>query len=242
VILSASKPLQKGWYRIYGNGSAVSTAIAQALLPEPERLISSGEELVTAWHAGNAEKGRFTFQGKCYFYKRYAPKGAFFGIKNIFRPSKALRAWCFAEKFANYAVPTIAPLLCMEKRRCALLGSSYLIFPFIEFGDNLLNLWGVFSDSQRLECMRVLGETIGKMHCHGILHGDLNWRNLLVSNGDPVMQVSIIDLDGCRYRNVYDETLALHDLKHFYRDMSRAAVSDGLMQEFQRSWQSAVTD
>ena len=240
MSLQGTKSIRQGDYRIYLRDSDVGLTIVEALLPEPDRLLATGEELVTAWYAGNTLKGRFNCQGKDYFYKKYQPKGFFYGIKNIFRLSRALRAWHYAETFNRASIPTVAPILCVEKRCFGLLGPSYLVFPLMSGWDNLLTLWAEFADDQRLECMHVLGKAIGKMHRHGILHGDLNWRNLLLSTEPSGMQTTIIDLDGCKRINKTDMSLLEADLAHFVRDIERAGAEKWVWETFQRSWQSAV--
>jgi len=240
VSLQGTKSFRQGDYLIYLRDSDVGAFIVEALLPEPDRLLATGEELVTAWYAGNTLKGSFNCRGKDYFYKKYQPKGFLYGIKNILRLSRALRAWHYSETFNRASIPTVAPILCVEKRRFGLLGPSYLVFPLMSGWDNLLTLWDRITDDQKLECMRVLGGVIGKMHRHGILHGDLNWRNLMLSTGPSGMQAIIIDLDGCKRVNKMDISLMEADLAHFVRDIERAGAEKWIWETFQRSWQSAV--
>lgn len=229
-----------GSYRACFHESGEGEALLAALLPDPDRVLAEGEELLTAWYAGNTKKGFFTCLDKRYFYKTYQPKGVLYGVKNIFRRSRAARAWHYAEVFARLAIPTIPPVLCLEKRWCRLLGPAYLVFPMMEGWDNLLNQWGQLADDRKKECMAVSGDLIGRMHRHGLLHGDLNWRNLLFSTGTDPIQGAIIDLDGCKTNNNQDIHLMQSDLAHFVRDIERCGAENWAWEYFQRSWQRTV--
>ena len=156
-------------------------------------------------------------------------------MKNFFRKSRAYKSFYYAQIFKTKGLPTIQPLILLEKRFCGFLGISYLIFPKLPDSENLLKIWHELGESQKRECLECLGKVIGKMHHHRILHGDLNWRNILVSQGKK-LNGFIVDLDGCKIHNVFNEQMFLNDLDHFLRDVRRADVSKQLWDGFFRNW------
>jgi tRNA A-37 threonylcarbamoyl transferase component Bud32 len=81
-----------------------------------------------------------------------------------------------------------------------------------------------------------MGTQIGEMHRRGILHGDLNWRNLLVRRADRDLEFYLVDLDGSRSRKKLGREEAIRDLAHFMRDLGRNKVSAEEQQCFLDHW------
>lgn len=220
--------------------TAQGHALAGALLPDPDRLFSTGDPDSSPWQSAGTDKAVICLQGQTYFIKRYNCQGAGYRVKNLLRPSRALRSWRNGWQFHQAQLPTVEPVLCLEERVFGFLGRSYIVFPQLTDAESLLDIWSSLASREQKALLLILANTFGCMHRRGIFHGDLNWRNILVRKQSGEPQFFLVDLDGCRYRNGYREKLAQRDLAHFYRDMGRAVVSDMLVQEFRAAWQRGV--
>jgi tRNA A-37 threonylcarbamoyl transferase component Bud32 len=212
------------------------------LLPDPDQLFSQGEPLLSPWQGPASDKVRIAINGKNYFFKRYNCRGSLYGIKNLFRRSRAFKSWLASFHFSQAGVPTPEPLLCLEERCFGLLGRSYLLFPFIA-GDagSFLNLWPALDDNERRGALVSLGALFGGMHRQGLLHGDLNWRNILAEKSVDGYRFSIVDLDGSHTVRKLDLAKAKEDLSHFLRDMDRNFVAAALQEEFLTVWGRVAT-
>ncbi|HEX7382194.1 MAG TPA: lipopolysaccharide kinase InaA family protein [Nevskiaceae bacterium] len=79
-----------------------------------------------------------------------------------------------------------------------------------------------------------------RLHAHGFCHGDLNWRNLLVSAGDPPV-VYFIDAErGQRWHGLLLQYRRARDLAYLLRD-ARSVLSSTQMLRFylcyrRRAW------
>lgn len=233
---------KSGRFTGFCENSEQGQALAAALLPDPGNLFASGETVCSPWHTASTDKVRIQLAGQEYFIKRYNCMGIRYRLKYLLRPSRALRSWRNGLCFLQRQVPTVGPVVCLEERFLGLLGNSYVVFPYLTDARSLLDCWHEFLPQEQEEALLTLAEIIGHMHRQGIFHGDLNWRNLMVQKYDGQFRFYWIDLDGCHFQRKYNEILAVRDLKHFYRDMERAAVPNRFVQEFRRAWQAAVTD
>lgn len=237
-----SVALKTGRFAGFREKSGQGQVLATALLPDPALLFEAGEPVRSPWHSTSTEKVRIRAEGQEYFVKRFNSLGLGYRVKNMLRPSRALRSWLNGLRFLQAKVPTVAPVVCLEERFFGLLGCSYIIFPHLTDAETLLDSWPCLTPQEHMTVLLNMAEIIGRMHRQGIFHGDLNWRNIMVLREAGQFQLFLIDLDGCRYRRSYNESLALRDLKHFYRDMIRATVPDELVEKFRRAWQASVKD
>ena len=145
-------------------------------------------------------------------------------------------SWKNGFMFKKMKVPTIDPVLYLEKRVWGVLLSSYIAFPYIEKSASLLDAWPNLDEQRRYKLILALAEIFGKMHSMGLYHGDLNWRNILVQDHPNEIILLLIDLDRSVYKGEFNKKLASNDLSHFYRDMERNSLKKYLRQEFQVNW------
>lgn len=229
-----------GCLRVWRNGSGTDASLLALLLPDPDRVFGQGDKLASPWHGPSTDKVRITLNGEAYFFKRYNDLGLRYGIRHLFRYSRAVKSWLAAWRFARCGVPTPEPVLCLEERRFGLLGRSYLVFPFLADDASFLDLWPRLDRTARRSCLVSLGELLGRMHRQGLLHGDLNWRNLVAVRHDDGYRFWLVDLDGSRKVRKVTPALAHKDLAHFLRDMERAGADAELRGLFRESWQRAA--
>lgn len=208
-------------------------------LPDPDILFQQGEEIFSGRWGDATDTVKVCLCGKKYLLKRYNPRGRFYSVKNALRTPRCLRAFAMGHRLAAGGVPTPRPLLAIVERSVLLLGRSYILFPYIEQTENLLELWPRPSADARREILSALGEIIGRMHAQGFHHGDLNWRNILVRRGETGYDIYLVDLDGCHYGHPTEKSLR-HDLRHFMRDFERTQTPPELVNIFWQRWGSFV--
>ena len=230
-----------GRFLVWSSDPGPDAGLLSALLPNPDRLFAQGEVRLSPWQGPGTDKVRLTLSGHDYFLKRYNRLGTVYGIKNLLRRSRAVKSWMAARLFAKCGVPTPQPLLCLEERWCGLLGRSYLLFPFLK-GEaaSFLDLWPCLDTDQRQRCLEGLGRIIGCMHHQGLLHGDLNWRNIIALRREEMFCFWLVDLDGSRSTSAFAPARARKDLAHFLRDLDRAGAPQTLYDGFLGAWQKAI--
>lgn len=213
--------------------------IMQILLPDPDAVFQRGDPIPSPWSGRDTDKRRVRIIDQDYFIKRYNCTGWLYRLKNMVRPSRALRSWHAAIRFRDYGVPTPEPLFCLEERHCRLLDRAYIIFPFLQNGIDLLRLWLQLDPAEQEACLVRLAAVFGHMHKQGVYHGDTNWRNILVRRAEDQWLFDLIDLDGCRFIKKPSKRMALRDLNHFDRDMDRHQVTTPAQKLFHAKWEQA---
>lgn len=232
---TASKRL--GSFLVIGGDSPSAGKLLEALLPDPDRLVAEGEEIHSGRFGGASTTVGVRIGELHLLLKRYNRQNDLYGMKNLLRPSKALRSWRTARRMIELGLPTPDPLLCLEERSFGRLGRSYLVTSFIEGEGNLWNVWPDLSTHARSAAMQALAGLIGRMHRHGILHGDLNWRNILVRGKGEAQEFFLIDLDCCRQKR-FGRLPVERDLMHFVRDLRRQKGGELLEKSFLAKWQA----
>jgi tRNA A-37 threonylcarbamoyl transferase component Bud32 len=175
-----------------------------------------------------------------YFIKRYNCRGWKYRVKNMFRISRARRAMQAGQALQACGIRTPQPLVCLEERRFFLLGSSYLVCTFLEDTLSLLELWPDLDDKRRVEILRQVAELFGIMHRRGIVHGDSNWRNILVRNASEKPEFWIVDLDGTRRYRRLTASRAERDIGHFLRDLTRSGAGEEFARLFRSHWERSL--
>ena len=229
-----------GDFVIHYDSTNVDMLLIQDFLSAPDHFFSSGESIKSAWKNKKIDKSVVKVRDKTFFIKRYNCLGQIYRIKNIFRKSNALKSWRTGWKFLQLGISTPRPIICIEERRFNMLGRSYLLCEFIDDAHNLLDMWPTLNDQKRMHLLYLAGNEIGNMHHKGSLHGDLNWRNILIQGKMNHEIIFLVDLDHCHHLRRINQKVATRDLDHFYRDSSRNNVSKKCIKHFNKSWQSAA--
>lgn len=229
---------RRGPYLISRVGDKEAEDLLEALLPDPERLFQKGAALQSPWQTKATDKVVACVQGRSYFLKRYNCVGWIYRLKNAFRKSRGEKSWEAAWLFHRLGVSTPLPLLWIEERRQRLLGISILAFPHLQSSVSLLDFWPEAQPDRQLQVLERAASIIGKMHRAGILHGDLNWRNLLVEKSEGKLDVMLVDLDGYRINRTQKLKEAEDDLFHFVRDLQRSGGDESQRDCFLQKWRS----
>ena len=225
-----------GLFDAYFDAAPENSGLPELLLPDPDRLFAAGERVVSPWQSVATDKVVVEFAGRRLFLKRYNCLGLGYRLKNMFRPSRALKSWRAGWKFLELGVPTPKPLACLEERRYRLLGRSYVLFEQIDNATSLLDAWADFDGEQRRNLLLSLGSEIGRLHRFGLIHGDLNWRNILVRQARSGPEILFVDLDGSRFLGKVNRDSAWRDMDHFFRDLQRVGANDDEVQIFIQAW------
>ncbi|MDY0268752.1 lipopolysaccharide kinase InaA family protein [Trichloromonas sp.] len=239
--LAASYRQRRGPFVAYFATIPEYSGLLELLLPDPDHLFASGESVVSPWQSVATDKVVIEFAGRSLFLKRYNCLGVGYRIKNIFRASRALKSWRAGWQFLELGVPTPKPLACLEERRFRLLGRSYVLFEQIDNAVSLLDAWPTFTGERRRNMLGKLGGLIGRMHRLGLVHGDLNWRNILVRQRLSGTEAFLVDLDGSRFLGKMNRDAARRDMDHFFRDLQRVGATDVEMQIFNQAWGSSFS-
>ena len=128
---------------------------------------------------------------RTFIYKRFRLKGRFALLKNLFRPSPALRSWLSGNGLRDRDLPTARPLACFHRRRFGIPAAGYVVFDKVE---NAVELSGKVKRSDVPELAGRLGRLVRLMHHRQVSHRDLKAPNILLAGpgSDPV----VIDLVG----------------------------------------------
>jgi hypothetical protein len=119
-------------------------------------------------------------------------------VVKLSKPSGAIDKWMRASSSVRAAdlreallpVRTPMPLLALERRVGRKLESSWLVAEFVA-GEHLHDAW-----KHDPAARATLPSFMALMHTHGVLHGDLNPRNLIWTG----QQWVLLDLEGVRHR------------------------------------------
>lgn len=223
----------------FNNECPLQHQVIQHFASDPHRAFRAGKEICSAWKNSDIEKSIVQINHDTFFVKHYHCLGPIYRIKNMFRKSKALKAWHNGMRFREAGIATPLPVICLEHRRYKLLGDAYLVCEHLPDARDLLEIWPELDDQTRMRIIYLAGREIGNMHHKGFLHGDLNWRNILVRPDRGNEHIYLIDLDGSRYTREITKDPAQRDLKHFYRDFRRNHTDYKFVGLFTRIWQSA---
>jgi tRNA A-37 threonylcarbamoyl transferase component Bud32 len=137
-------------------------------------------------------------------FKHYKSKAWWSPLKNLLRPTPALRSWLHGHNLVDRHLPTARPLCLLEARRFGLTGDGWMLAEKVAPGLPLVE--AVLSVRHRPDSRRVLrlwadvlGRTIREMHDKRVAHRDLKASNLLM-RFDPQspenVQPVVIDLVG----------------------------------------------
>ena len=174
------------------------------VLAMPDAVLA-GESLLKA--------GRTSTVGQSggWVVKRYNFKKPLNLIKDLFRSTKAKRAFQLGYHLELVGILTPKVAAVAEHRSLGLVLRSYLVMEKI---DEAKDLADINYDNTRL--IKSLAELIGKMHAEGFVHRDLKASNILVgSNGKP----HLIDLDGLSYFGKVSANAAASNLKRLERGL-----------------------
>lgn len=198
--------------------------LLEHLLPDPDELLASGELL--PGRGRGCQTARITIAGRVYLLKRYAYRNIWYGFRHVFKRSRPLKVFINQNLALAAGVSVPRPLLCLEERTWCLLRRSYVLDSYLHDSQQLDQCWGEASLSQQAEILRLAAENFRLLHQAGIMHGDTNWRNLLVSQAEGRPKVWLIDFDNSTRPRIFIKRRRQRDIGHFIRDMHYRQMTD----------------
>ena len=135
-------------------------------------------------------------------------------LRDLFRPTRVLRALRHGWRLEAAGVPTPRALAAAEKRRFRWPVIAYLV---TEEVPGAITLARYFAKNQRLSpaVIRRLAMAVAHLHQAGYSHRDLQWTNVLL---DRELRPWVIDLDGLRGVGWGGDRRSLGDLARLARD------------------------
>jgi tRNA A-37 threonylcarbamoyl transferase component Bud32 len=133
--------------------------------------------------------------------------------KDLFRPSRARRAFRAAYHLELIGIPTARSIATADRRFCGFLVRSYLLMEEIHGAIDLTTFFRGGGKAHP-KLARAAAQLLAKLHNEGFSHRDLKESNLIL---DGEGQLYLIDLDGMTFlQHVSDDRAAL-DLARLVR-------------------------
>ena len=154
------------------------------------------------------------------FIKRYNYQNSLYAFKNLFRRSRAKRAWKTAQGLQSRNIPTPLPIAYVERRRARVLRESFFIARKVDDSIPLSMLCrdaGAGAKGEHAAGKKTLihraAVLVRMMHERGIWHRDLKAANILVQKapGDNP-QLYLTDLDSIRFKQTVEPRERMRDL------------------------------
>jgi tRNA A-37 threonylcarbamoyl transferase component Bud32 len=179
---------------------AVNDALRQ-LLSDPDGALARCDRLFKSGPNRQAIVGAFGGV----VLKRFQQKNRANYIKDIFRPSRAFRAYRKGYHLELLGIPTPKVIAAAERRCCRVVGQSYLVTEEIAGAQHL-------REARQLDVAvaRAAGKLIGQLHANGFSHTDLKETNLI---WDAAGRVYVLDLDSLDYWEELPAERARADLR-----------------------------
>jgi tRNA A-37 threonylcarbamoyl transferase component Bud32 len=151
-------------------------------------------------------------------YKRFNIKGKLWAVKNLLRPTPALRSWVLGHSLRDRGLPTPRPLAVLHRRRVGVPAQGYLLVEYLPDARGL-------DDAAHDLAPAALGRVLRDLHAKQIAHRDLKAANVLVAHGEPFF----VDLVGLTAGREVPRRVRVRDLARLNasfwqrRDVSRTA-------------------
>lgn len=162
-----------------------------------------------------------SLQGKKrrFVYKEFLFRNIRDRFSVVFRKSRAMRAWVGAELLMNHGFGTAIPVCVGEQKTWGPVKRNFLVTEAIgdaqgvdEFIKNhYSSVTGQEIFFQKRKLLKLLGETIGRLHSLGIFQGDLRPGNVLIQDGDP-QKIHLIDNERTRKYSTLSDRKRLKNL------------------------------
>jgi len=127
-----------------------------------------------------------------------------------------LKEWKTAIRLKDLNVPTYSPIAFGIEKKYGLINKTYFIsekIPKAVTVKEFLNKNRNMSAENRKSLIKSFSDFILTVHMAGVVHMDLHWKNILVSQGlDGKYQFYLIDLDRVKLKNIIPVTQRLSNL------------------------------
>ncbi|MEX0741126.1 MAG: lipopolysaccharide kinase InaA family protein [Pseudohongiella sp.] len=156
---------------------------------------------------------RITLDGTTYVVKRYNLRNFWYGIRRLFRPTRAWRCWASAHMLQTFGVATPAPVLMLERRWGPLRRQAYYVTELVK-GPDVLQFLGdePINSAPWQQTLVQFSTLLQAMKRYRFVHGDMKATNFIALPDALV----VLDLDAMRelsYKWAFN--------RYFKRDLER---------------------
>ncbi|MDH4227970.1 MAG: lipopolysaccharide kinase InaA family protein [Deltaproteobacteria bacterium] len=174
-----------GKWKVLINEALCKGGLAEAVISAIE---GKGSEALKRLKSSETSRvWKFGFGGVDYAVKEFLGRGFFEPIKTRFKGTRAMRAWKGGRLLLENGFKT--PPLVMEIEGPG--ARNFLVTAFVDDVTGLFTLsrelakkGGAEASRIRRRCARALGDTVGRMHALGLVHGDLRLENILIKGAE----------------------------------------------------------
>jgi tRNA A-37 threonylcarbamoyl transferase component Bud32 len=185
------------------------------------RVLTAPDEFLAS-QATPLKTGQSSTVGKAdgLVLKRFNLRKAGNVFKDLFRASKARRAFRKAYHLELAGIPTARSIATADRRFGGLLARSYLLMEEIPGAVDLTRYFRA-GGLPELQLIRAAAQLIARLHEEGFSHRDLKESNLVLGGNG---QLYLIDLDGMTFlKNVSNERAAA-DLERLARGVAKFPI------------------
>ena len=207
---SSDQVRHRSWERfaVYRRSQA-STAM-DAFIRDPDSFFYQGEMLKDG---DSTTVMVITLDGTPYVVKRYNLRNFWYGIRRLFRPTRAWRCWVNAHMLQTLGVATPAPVLMLERRWGPLRRQAYYMTELVA-GSNVLQFVGnePINGARWQQTLGRFRDLLQTMRRYRFVHGDMKATNIMATPDALV----VLDLDAMREirsKRVFN--------RYFKRDLNR---------------------
>lgn len=174
----------------------------------PETFESGG---TTLYKARNTVK-KFTCDGIDLIVKRYKrPNAVQRVVYTLFRPSKAARAYSYANILLDRGYATPTPIAYIEIKKGGLINECYFIST-VTTDTPLYDALVETPDFDR-ELAAKLAQYVAQMHIDGVMHGDPNLNNILYNREeDGTTHFTLIDTNRSTFKSNLSKSSCISNL------------------------------
>lgn len=238
MLTPALKCFRAGPTRVITDSSADYASLARQLLPDPCRCLEGAR--VLPGRGRSCVTAVVHLEGVPYLLKKYEYRGRWYGLRHMFKRSRALRVFANQRTAWSAGVPTPEPLVCIEERRLGQLRHCYVLCRYIPESETLDGCWESLLPEERATVLEQCGRALGMLHGCGITHGDSNWRNILITRQGGGLNPCFIDFDGSVRPLLLRKKLFRKDIQHFLRDMRWRKLPEHDIKLFVNAWQAST--
>jgi hypothetical protein len=167
----------------------------QSWLSRPAELLSSCKIVKDS---RTTTVGAGALCGLEFHVKRYNYQGLGYALKELFRASRAKRAWVAGNNCAMRGISVATPIAYLERRHGRFSLESYLVSKTVD-GRSLPEIMArrTCEFSGKRDLIDDLARYLARMHAHQVANRDLNGDKLIVSRKGSKRHVfSMVDFDG----------------------------------------------
>lgn len=189
--------------------------VLETFIQSPESL--PGYQPVQAKKDGPPYVFRFQVGDESYVGKWSRAHTVLDRVSTFLRPPKALKAWYNSDRLRALGIDTPRVVAFGKRRTVGLVRRSILIAEEVRDAWKLHQFLYRFclaphTAPLRRRLMRLLGQTLGRLHAAGIHHSDFRSANLLVRQQGSDIKVFIVDTEPIRFPRPLTDTQRLKDL------------------------------